>query len=160
MYQLNRTPRESFKQLCIIYIFFLLGILLFTAFVLFFVVTHDGGFLTLSFKSYAIVKWIFAIVVLVLLSVTIYAYRNRIENLERSLSLDNKLIAYRNSYIIKITIICFICMSNAVLLFLYGQLNLAIPLIPFILYFLLNRPYIERISDELNLSATEKEELR
>ncbi len=160
MYQLNRTPRESFKQLCIIYIFFLLGILLFTGFVLFFIVTHDGGFFTTPARSYAIVKWVFAVVVLVLLFITVFSHRNRIENLDRSLSLDNKLIIYRNSYIFKIIIICFICMANAVLLFLYGQLNLVVPLILFILYFMLNRPYIERISEELHLSAHENETLK
>jgi ABC-type xylose transport system permease subunit len=160
VYQLNRTPKESFKQLCIIYIFFLLGILLFTGFVLFFVVTHDSGLIALSVISYTIVKWIFAFFALTLLPAAIFSFRNRIERLDHSISLDSKLIFYRNLYIFKIVIICFICMINSVLLFLYGQLNLLIPLILFILFFLLNRPYIERISDELHLSADETEELR
>jgi len=160
VYQLNLTPRESFKQLCIIYILFILGILLFTGFVLFFLVTHDGGLFAAPANSYQVVKWIFAFVVLALLPLTIYYHRNKIENLDRSLSLHNKLIIYRNSYIFKILIICFICMFNAILLFFYGQLNLFIPLIIFILYLLLNRPYVERISDELHLSAAENEEFR
>jgi hypothetical protein len=51
-------------------------------------------------------------------------------------------------------------MSNAVILFLYGQVNLVIPLILFILYFMLNRPSAGKISDELHLSHRETEELR
>jgi len=160
VYQLNRTPRESFKQLCIIYIFFLLGILLFTGFVIFFVVIHDGGLFTTRFKGYEIVKWIFAVAVLALLAANVYSYRKRIENLDRSLPLDNKLIIYRNSYIVKIIGISFICMSIAVILLFYGQLNLIIPLVLFILYFLLIRPHTARISDELYLSPGEHEELR
>ncbi|MBN2214566.1 MAG: hypothetical protein JW723_10000 [Bacteroidales bacterium] len=160
MYQLKRTPGDSYKQLCIIYIFFLLGILLFSGFVLFYIVTRDGGFLTTGLKSYGTVKWIFAIVVLVLLPATAYVHRHKIDNLNLSLSLDNKLLTYRNSFVTKISIISFICFANAFILFLYGQLNMVIPLILFILYFLLNRPYAGRISDELHLSKLEIEELR
>ncbi len=156
----NPEAKESFKQLSLIFTIILLSIFLLAGFVVLFIITENGGLMREKDEGYLIAKWIFVTLVIFLIPYSIVHHRKRVESIDKSLSLKIKLLKYRNSFIGKIIILDFICMFNAVLLFLYGDLYLLIPLILFILYFLLNRPYIEKISEELYLSPQENSELK
>lgn len=156
----ERTLKKCLETLGLTYIIYLLFIILFSGFVLFYIVTHDRGLFKPSHESTGTVKWIFAILAVVLLLSAIFIHRKKIDNTIGLNSLDKKIEAYLKSYLVKISINSFICIVDSLLLLLYGDLNLLIPLIFFILYFLLNRPYIEKISGELNLTPAEREALK
>ena len=157
---IHPETKESFKQLSLIFTVILLGIFLFAGFVVLFIITDSGGIVSENHKSYFILKWIFVGLVIVLIPFAIVSHRKYTDRIDKSLPLKIKLLKYRNSFIGKILIISFICMFNSVLLFIYGDLYLLIPLVLFIFYFLLNRPYIEKIAEELDLNYNEKSELK
>ncbi|MBN2610703.1 MAG: hypothetical protein JXB00_04025 [Bacteroidales bacterium] len=154
------SPKECIKQLSLLFTAMLIGILIFAGFVVFIIVANNGGILGSNNFSYDILKWVFAVLVAFLIPFAIIIHRKRTDSINPSLTLEKKLTLYRNSFIFKIMLIDLICMLNSLLLLLYGEIYLVAPLALFITYFILNRPYVERIAEELNLSYREKSLLK
>ncbi|MFO7657259.1 MAG: hypothetical protein R6W78_09340 [Bacteroidales bacterium] len=154
------APKECIRQLSLLFAAMLIGILIFAGFVIFIVVTNNGGLMNSYAHSYDVLKWVFAALVVFLIPFAIITHRRKTEKINPLLRLEEKLTLYRNSFLFKIMIIDFICMLNSFLLLLYGEIYLVAPLALFFTYFILNRPYVERIAEELNLSYQEKSLLK
>lgn len=156
----NPAVRESYKQLSLIYTAYLFGIIFFSGFVLFAVITNDGGYFSKQNGNYHTLRIIFAILVLGLIPLAFFLHKHKTGKALTKPLLKDKLLIYRNSFIIKAGIIEFLGIINAVLLFLYGDLYLLIPLILFILYLIINRPGVGNLTREIGLSPEEKRSLR
>ena len=138
----------------------LLGISIFSGFVVLFIITRGRGVLNNHNEIFKILKWIYLVLIIFPGSFAIIQHRKKTNGINSSISLDKKLHIFRNSFIIKILIFDFICIYNTFLLLFYGNVYLTIPLILFLLYLLLNRPSVNRISEEIKLSVSEKDELK
>ncbi len=153
-------PKEHYKQINLIFIGLFLGIVILFGASVFVRITHNFRF---TFNDQEEIGFIFKILlgvfIIFLLPLSYIMHKRKIEKLNKSLNLIQKLQVYKKSLIVKLIMIEYLCFFNLVTFFLFGGSYLLIPASVFLLILLMNRPTIRKISTELNLKIEEREKI-
>lgn len=153
------NPNIYYKYLNFIFAGMLLSTLIFLGISAFFVITGGHGVLDEKDQIVKTLEYVLIGSIIFFIPSGILLHRRFLSKLENRQQLQEKLKGYSISLIIKLALIELVCYLNIIILLLSGKYLLVLPLIVLILYIVQNRPSVERISLELNLSSHEKEKL-
>jgi hypothetical protein len=153
-------PKEHYKQINLFFIALFLGILILFGASVFIRITNNLKFTFGTYEETGIIfKILLGIFIIILFPLSYILHRGKTEKLKKNPDLAQKLAAYKTSLMVKLIIIEYLCIFNLVTFFLFGGPYLLIPVSVFLLILLINRPTIDRISTELNLTAEEREKI-
>lgn len=153
-------PKEHYKQINLIFIGLFLGIVILFGASVFVRITHNFRFTFSEQEEIGIIfKILLGVFIIVLFPVSYLMHKRKIEKLNKNSNLTQKLSVYKASLIVKLIIIEYLCFFNLATFFLFGGSYLLIPASVFLLILLMNRPTIQRISTELNLTIEERENI-
>jgi len=154
------TPKELYKQINLLFIVLFLGIIILFGVSVFIKITGD---IKLAISNQEETGKIFSILlgafIIILFPLSHLLHKRKIEKLDKSLELSEKLSYFKNSMFVKLLLIEYLCVFNIITFFFFGDPYLLIPASLLLLAFLMNRPAIERISSQLNISIEEREDM-
>ena len=153
-------PKEHYKQINVLFIVLFLGIVILFGASVFIRITNNLRF---EFRNYEqtglMFKILLVIFIIILYPLSYLLHKRKIENLKKNSNLLQKLSGYKTSLIVKLIIIEYLCIFNLVTFFFFGSTYLLIPVSVFLLILLMNRPTIQKISTDLNLTTEERENI-
>jgi hypothetical protein len=153
-------PKEHYKQINLLFIVLFLGIVILFGASVFVRITSNFRF---TFRNYEetglLFKILLGIFIIILLPLSYLLHKSKIEKLRKNSNLSQKLSGYKNSLMIKLIIIEYLCVFSLVTFFFSGNPCLLIPVSVFLIILLMNRPNIQKISTELNLTTEEREKI-
>ncbi len=153
-------PKEHYKQINLYFIVLFLGIIILFGASVFVRITNNFRF---TFRNYKEIGFIFKILlgifIIILYPVSYLLHKRKIENLKKNSNLSQKLSGYKTSLMVKLVIIEYLCVFNLLTFFFFGSPYLLIPVSVFLLVLLMNRPTIQKISADLNLTSEEREKI-
>ncbi len=153
-------PKEHYKQINLYFIVLFLGIVILFGASVFLRITGNFRF---TFRNYEetglIFKILLVIFIIILYPASYLVHKRKIENLKKTANLSEKLSGYKTSLMIKFIIIEYLCIFNLFTFFFFGNPYLLIPVSVFLLILLMNRPTLQKIGVDLNLSTEDKEML-
>ena len=153
-------PKEHYKQINLFFIVLFLGIVILFGASVFIRITNNSRFTFSTYEEIGIIfKILLGIFIVILFPVSYLLHKRKIEKLKKILNLSQKLSGYKTSLMIKLIIIEYLCIFNLVTFFFFGSPYLLIPVSVFLLILLMNRPTIQKISTDLNLTAEEREKI-
>ena len=155
----NLVTKEHYKQINLIFVILFLGIVILFGTSVFIKLTSSYILVTGNQDIFTIFKVLLGSSIIILLPLGYYIHKKKVGKLDKSLDLSQKLTRYKTSLITKLLLIEFLCLFNLAIFFLSGDYYLLIPVSVLLLIMLINRPTIENISNELNLTAEEKERI-
>ena len=151
--------KEQYKYINLIFVILLLGVVILFGTSVFIKLTSGLRFKGIDRNSYTIFKILLGTFIIILLPLGYYIHKRNLKKLDRSLDLPYKLARYKATFIIKLSFIEFLCIFNLIIFFLFSDYYLLIPVSALLLLMLINRPTINTIGNELNLTAEEKERI-
>ncbi len=153
-------PKEHYKQINLLFIALFLGIVILFGASVFIRITNNVKFAFVNYEgSGMIFKILLGIFIIILLPLSYFLHKDKTEKLKKISDLGQKLAAYKTSLVVKLIIIECLCIFNLVIFFLFGGPYLLIPVSAFLLILLMNRPTINRISTQLDLTAEDREKI-
>jgi len=153
-------PKEHYKQINLYFIVLFLGIVILFGASVFIRITNNFRFIFRNYEETGFIfKILLGIFIIILYPVSYLLHKRKIENLKKTPNLSQRLSGYKTSLIVKLIIIEYLCIFNLVTFFFFGNPYLLIPVSVFLLILLINRPTIQRISTELNLTTEEREKI-
>ncbi len=155
----HRSLKEQYKQINLIFVILYLGIFILSGTSVFIKLTSSYKLLNSGSDIYTFFKILLGCFIIILLPLGYYLHRRKVTRLSKTVDLSLKLARYKASLVIKLLLIEFLCLFNLAVFLLFGDYYLLIPVSFLLLIMLINRPAIENISNELNLTAEEKERI-
>ncbi len=154
------TPKELYKQINLLFIVLFLGIIILFGASVFIKITGDIKLaISNQEETGKIFRTLLGAFILILFPLSHLLHKRKIEKLDKSLELSEKLSYYKSSLLVKLILIEYLCVFNIITFFFFGDPYLLIPASFLLLVFLMNRPTIERISSQLNISIEEREDM-
>ncbi len=153
------NPNTYYKYLNFIFAGMLLSTLIFLGISAFLIITSGHGVFDEEDQIIRTLEYVLLGSIIFFIPTGILLHKRSLSRLENQPLLHEKLKGYTISLIIKLALVELVCYLNIIILLLSGKYFLALPLIILILYIVQNRPSVERISQELNLSHHDKEKL-
>lgn len=154
------NPKELYKQINLIYIvLFLVIVMLFEASVFIRITGNIRIAISNPVETGKIFRILLGVFILTLFPISHVLHKRRIDKLDKSLELSKKLSYYKSSLLVKLILIEYLCFFNIVTFFLLGDPFLLIPASLLLLIFLMNRPTIEKISNQLNITIEERDNI-
>jgi hypothetical protein len=99
------------------------------------------------------------VMLLALIPLAYYISKKMVERIPKDLNLNDKLVKYRQSFIIKLALIEFACLLNITFYIISGNIYILYQVIIIIIALILSSPNKTAIVDELNLTKEEIEEI-
>lgn len=153
-------PKEHYRQINLFFIALFLSVVILLGVSVFVRITNSFKFtFSTSREIGTIFKILLGIFIIILLPLSYILHKRKIEKLKETRNLSEKLSGYKSSLMVKLIIIEYLCIFSLITFFFFGSPYLLIPVSLFLLILLMNRPTIEKISTELNLTLEEKENL-
>jgi hypothetical protein len=153
-------PREHYRQINLFFIALFLSVVILLGVSVFVRITDNFRFTFSTSREIGLIfKILLGIFIILLLPLSYILHKRKIEKLKETRDLLQKLSFYKSSLMVKLIIIEYLCIFNLVTFFLFGDPYLLIPVSFFLLILLMNRPTIEKISTELDLTIEEREKL-
>ena len=153
------NPNSYYKYLNFIFAGVLLSTLIFLGVSVFLIMTNGKGVLNVEDRTIKILEYILLGSIILFIPTGILQHRRSLAKIDTRQQLQKKLKSYTFSLIIKLALIELVCYLNIMILLLSGKYYLILPLVVLILYILQNRPSVERITLDLQLSPEDKERL-
>jgi len=154
------TPKELYKQINLLFIVLFLGIVILFGASVFIKITGNFNLaISNQEETGKIFRILLAVFIIVLFPLSHILHKRKIEKLDKRLELTKKLFYYKSSLLVKLFLIEYLCFFNIITFFFFGDPYLLIPASLLLLVFLMNRPTIERISNQLNITIEERENI-
>lgn len=155
----NAVPKEHYKDINLIFVTLLLGIVILFGTSVFIKLTSNYWSAVIDRSLYKTFKILLGISIIIFLPLGFFIHKRKVGKLDRKLELSRRLAQFKTSFIIKLLVIELLCIFNLVIFFLFSDYYLLIPVSVLLIIMLINRPTIGNISNELKLTNEEKEEI-